>query len=615
MKNLKNLTPLTKSKRLLIALVMLLSGPTAFAQFQNIPTWLRESYYWPLEPDGFGKGISLTSMSEGVNQNFLMAESLQNVGSLTTLRSYRDRGGAGNNAAYGQRVVTSRVVASQVYGGVGFGGPGQPPLYRQVGAHGWFYQYGLAFWIRLSAEDTLLPSSPSAAKESRVFNYGDDAIKVTLVHVSQNAFMNGNATYQIVIENNFGLGGSRRVQFPLTYNGQQNGNLALYGSRWVHIAIFYENKKLYLFLDGTLASTFDYLIIPSRASNGIGNPTTIAANDSLHIAGYQSGVGARTRIGDAGLVVNDLFFGFMRRSTYLTTDSAITANYTSLATQLYDYCKQFPSQFNITQDISTLRSTPVKLRVEYPNPHNPTQRYYQFFPQISPSQGGSANVNLSATPTTTRYDSIVLPSPDSVAYFGVRQFALVKQDPVSGCYAIGRGDLRGLNCPPTPTGLVAERVGNTYILRGTRAIAGVDSIRWFVGDYNAEQTLAQGTDTIIPFDPTDSVYFDARVYIGDCNYAYDIPNNLPGSSTSITPVASRRLSLYPNPSKGNLILDVELTGTAEVQVTNLVGQAMYTVEVSGTRPTLDLSHLPNGLYALHLNDGKTLWTGKVLLAR
>jgi hypothetical protein len=86
------------------------------------------------------------------------------------------------------------------------------------------------------------------------------------------------------------------------------------------------------------------------------------------------------------------------------------------------------------------------------------------------------------------------------------------------------------------------------------------------------------------------------------------------SITNTTPVkpASRPSSsfrVYPNPSDGLFTLNSpKLTGAeVSIRVTSLLGNVVYAEKVSGSNAgllkTIDLSHLPAGIYLVSLSDG------------
>jgi hypothetical protein len=80
-----------------------------------------------------------------------------------------------------------------------------------------------------------------------------------------------------------------------------------------------------------------------------------------------------------------------------------------------------------------------------------------------------------------------------------------------------------------------------------------------------------------------------------------------------------RMSLYPNPSSGNVYLEYNATEDAEIEVmiTDLSGQALIRKELyfnkGKSSHALDLSTLPNGVYILRYINGDKTFARKITL--
>jgi hypothetical protein len=77
------------------------------------------------------------------------------------------------------------------------------------------------------------------------------------------------------------------------------------------------------------------------------------------------------------------------------------------------------------------------------------------------------------------------------------------------------------------------------------------------------------------------------------------------------------IEVYPNPTKGNVMLDIE--GESDGFVVNLLdmnGKAVYTESIgsvtSGVRKMIDLTHVAKGIYFLRLDDGQSFVTRKLI---
>lgn len=73
-------------------------------------------------------------------------------------------------------------------------------------------------------------------------------------------------------------------------------------------------------------------------------------------------------------------------------------------------------------------------------------------------------------------------------------------------------------------------------------------------------------------------------------------------------IAERIIKIYPNPTKGQLV--VEVSGIQDIKTGNLIvynmqGQTILNKKISESQTYLDISSHPNGIYILHINiDGK-----------
>jgi len=73
-------------------------------------------------------------------------------------------------------------------------------------------------------------------------------------------------------------------------------------------------------------------------------------------------------------------------------------------------------------------------------------------------------------------------------------------------------------------------------------------------------------------------------------------------STGISEVTAEKMTIYPNPTSGQLRVsgDIWDSGDREIRIYNVVGQVVFTSQLSKLSPetTIDISHLANGLYFL-----------------
>lgn len=66
----------------------------------------------------------------------------------------------------------------------------------------------------------------------------------------------------------------------------------------------------------------------------------------------------------------------------------------------------------------------------------------------------------------------------------------------------------------------------------------------------------------------------------------------------------RDIRIYPNPTKGQLTVEVTGEGTCQFDIYNISGQQVLTTQSSSIRVSLDISSQPNGLYILRITTGE-----------
>ena len=113
---------------------------------------------------------------------------------------------------------------------------------------------------------------------------------------------------------------------------------------------------------------------------------------------------------------------------------------------------------------------------------------------------------------------------------------------------------------------------------------------------------------------------------GDENYNVDslvtLPSNIISSVPEVyNPVPAKNISfnIYPNPGDGQFILSpVNLQqGTAEITITDILGQAIYNKEVNNLHDplNLDISSNPDGIYLVQVKKDHYYSAQRIILAR
>jgi hypothetical protein len=109
---------------------------------------------------------------------------------------------------------------------------------------------------------------------------------------------------------------------------------------------------------------------------------------------------------------------------------------------------------------------------------------------------------------------------------------------------------------------------------------------------------------------------DGKIYFADKTNrsVYMIEN------TAVVPVAVKKIYeasdialVYPNPFNDRLFISLkENTGNAEVSVTNILGQVVYTGGINGANKTIDFSALKSGVYFLQIETSDKRLTQKII---
>lgn len=72
-------------------------------------------------------------------------------------------------------------------------------------------------------------------------------------------------------------------------------------------------------------------------------------------------------------------------------------------------------------------------------------------------------------------------------------------------------------------------------------------------------------------------------------------------------------NIYPNPTKGDLVIELDEALDAELTINNVLGQVVYTEQVNSSVISLDLSSYEKGVYTIELKNENTTITEKVVV--
>jgi predicted extracellular nuclease len=129
---------------------------------------------------------------------------------------------------------------------------------------------------------------------------------------------------------------------------------------------------------------------------------------------------------------------------------------------------------------------------------------------------------------------------------------------------------------------------------------------------------AKVDDDIFSFTPTLGTAYNVQ---GPVFYSFSEFKILPRFSAdvqvyvaSINELENNQFTVYPNPSTGMYTIQVnQPTNAAMISVTNMLGQQIFTSELTQTSLTISLEGEPQGVYFITLTNGTTRSTQRVIL--
>jgi len=111
--------------------------------------------------------------------------------------------------------------------------------------------------------------------------------------------------------------------------------------------------------------------------------------------------------------------------------------------------------------------------------------------------------------------------------------------------------------------------------------------------------------------------YSARVISNGCSS--DSSNNLNITNVSVSALNAGALKVYPNPTGGQIRISIDGLNMSEVRVAvrNAVGQVVWNelVPNATTEVSLDLSHLPSGVYLIEAGDANNLLVERLMIKR
>ncbi len=204
---------------------------------------------------------------------------------------------------------------------------------------------------------------------------------------------------------------------------------------------------------------------------------------------------------------------------------------------------------------------------------------------------------------------------DFVAFTGVSQsYINVRVTPPYNC-----GQL-SINAPTTGKVLVTFD-GNCHASHGDEIVlAASNSQNWGVNDGNVSvSNTDKNFSHTRSYDVTPGIhtyYAVAQNYVltggtgitsiyGSLNVKFT-PNTL----TDVDEINNINVSVYPNPA--NDVINIELDKDANIEVLDILGQIIKTINNNNKETTIDIKNLPSGVYFVRITTDKEIITKKLI---
>lgn len=142
--------------------------------------------------------------------------------------------------------------------------------------------------------------------------------------------------------------------------------------------------------------------------------------------------------------------------------------------------------------------------------------------------------------------------------------------------------------------------GNTL-----HAVPGMESYQWFNCDI--QDIVTGATDSV--FTPATAGSYSVVINNRECSGVSECV-----SYTGIEQIPLRTISVFPNPGKGSITLQLpQIEGEGVISLISVSGELMFSGNTTGQNLQLHLPPLPKGMYVLQCATMKTTYTGKVVV--
>jgi hypothetical protein len=204
--------------------------------------------------------------------------------------------------------------------------------------------------------------------------------------------------------------------------------------------------------------------------------------------------------------------------------------------------------------------------------------------------------NNSGQPYVAFSDHTQWPNTGTVMTFDGTNWAIVGKKNFSMYYA----DYVSLACSPSGEPFVAYSDGENA---GRASVKRFNGTNWvYVGIPGFSSDVAVFTS--LAFSPS------GQPYVGSADSANSWKATVMKYDSAYIGFSEKqesRLSLYPNPTTGKIIIETSATLTkSHLSIINLSGQEFITRQITELKTKIDISNLPSGVYFVRLTNVKTV---------
>ena len=157
------------------------------------------------------------------------------------------------------------------------------------------------------------------------------------------------------------------------------------------------------------------------------------------------------------------------------------------------------------------------------------------------------------------------------------------------------------------SGPAVSITGNQQVCKGepaTLIASGADSYFW-----NTNETTETITQVLLVDVPHSFTVTGTGA--NGCTTT-DVFTVLVSKCQSLNEEGAGRVSVFPNPTSGEVTIEMNSGEKAKVSVTDITGKLVLVTEVEGTRPAVDMSALDRGVYYLTVDSGSYRSTIRVI---